>query len=90
MATLSNLRSRLPPTADLARAYGRHRPKVQRALTAGFVLYVIGTSYNAFMRPGTAGPSKRERQRRAGKEQEGRKERVQVGTYLFRDPIDDS
>lgn len=41
--------------AQLAAGYAKHRPHVQRALTAGFVLYVLSTTYNTvFARSGPA------------------------------------
>lgn len=41
--------------AQLTAAYARHRPLIQRGLTAAFVLYVLSTTYNGlFARAGAA------------------------------------
>ncbi|KAG8951257.1 hypothetical protein FRC04_006496 [Tulasnella sp. 424] len=62
MATLSTMRQNLPTLKELTAHYVRHRPQIQRLITTSFVLYVVGTSYNAFIRPGSAtGPSKSSR-----------------------------
>jgi ATP-binding cassette, subfamily D (ALD), peroxisomal long-chain fatty acid import protein len=44
--------------ARLAAAYARHRPFVQRGLTAAFIFYVLSTTYNGlFSQAGSSSPS---------------------------------
>ncbi len=45
MAIQSTLRPSQERVAQLVNAYAKHRPLVQRALTAGFIVYVITTTY---------------------------------------------
>ncbi|KAG8904525.1 hypothetical protein FRB99_001608 [Tulasnella sp. 403] len=54
---LSTLRQNLPTAAQLTQGYLKHRPVFQRVITASFILYVIGTSYNAFIRPSSSSSS---------------------------------
>ena len=48
MAIQSTLRPSQERVAQLVNAYAKHRPLVQRALTAGFVVYVISTTFRGF------------------------------------------
>lgn len=45
MTILSKLRPSDIRLANLAANYASHRPIIQRCLTSGFVLYVLGTTY---------------------------------------------
>ncbi|KAG8981044.1 hypothetical protein FRC05_003944 [Tulasnella sp. 425] len=83
MATLSTMRQNLPTLKELTAHYVRHRPQIQRLITTSFVLYVVGTSYNAFIRPGSAtGPSKSSR--RSKKDGvDGRPARVEVDAVFY-------
>ena len=47
MAVLSTLRPTRERLEQLAKLYGSHRPIIQRFLTAGFVLYVLSTTYRS-------------------------------------------
>lgn len=52
MATFSKLRPSDAILANLAASYATHRPLIQRGLTAGFVLYVLTSTYRGlFPRP---------------------------------------
>ncbi|KAG9047290.1 hypothetical protein FS837_002598 [Tulasnella sp. UAMH 9824] len=83
MATLSTMRQQLPSLKELTAHYVRHRPQIQRLITASFVLYVVGTSYNSFIRPGSAtGPSRSSR--RSKKDgADGRPARVEVDAVFY-------
>lgn len=83
MATLSTMRQQLPSLKELTAHYVRHRPQIQRLITASFVLYVVGTSYNSFIRPGSAtGPSRSSRRSKKGGV-EGRPARVEVDAVFY-------
>ena len=43
---LARLRPSNEQIAKITQGYARHRPLIQRGLTAGFVLYVLSTTYN--------------------------------------------
>lgn len=55
MAVLSTLRPSPERLASLIAAYSRHRPAIQRGLTASFVLYVFGTTITSFTSKPSAG-----------------------------------
>ncbi len=83
MEAVSNLRKQLPTAAQVSAAYGVHRPLVQRIIKTSFVLYVIGTSYNAFIRPSNASGGSPSRRSRKAK-QDGKPERVEVRPNFLR------
>ncbi|VDB93410.1 unnamed protein product [Peniophora sp. CBMAI 1063] len=57
MAVLSTLRPSPERLAALVSAYSRHRPAIQRGLTASFVLYVFGTTITSFTsKPSSGSP----------------------------------
>ncbi|KAG9017622.1 hypothetical protein FRB90_000492 [Tulasnella sp. 427] len=83
MATLSTMKQQLPTLKELTAHYVKHRPKIQRFITASFVLYVVGTSYNSFIRPGsTTGPSKSSRRSKKGGA-DGKPARVEVDAIFY-------
>ena len=52
---MARLRPSKEQISRLVGAYATHRPVIQRGLTAGFVLYVLSTTYNGlFGRAGSA------------------------------------
>lgn len=65
--------------AQLTAAYSRHRPRIQRALTAGFVLYVLSTTYTSlFARGGPPSRSSKGKGRAKGKDSEDSKKHPRV------------
>lgn len=54
MAVFSKLRPSDASLANFTATYATHRPLIQRCLTSGFVLYVLGTTYRGL----SARPSK--------------------------------
>ncbi|RDX56213.1 hypothetical protein OH76DRAFT_1337713 [Lentinus brumalis] len=79
MAIQSTLRPSQERVAQLVNAYAKHRPLVQRALTAGFIVYVITTTYRGLSaRPASS--------KRTGKGKEGEsasKPRVAVDAAFY-------
>ncbi|RPD81674.1 hypothetical protein L226DRAFT_451207 [Lentinus tigrinus ALCF2SS1-7] len=78
MAIQSTLRPSQERVAQLVNAYAKHRPLVQRALTAAFVVYVISTTFRGF----TAKPASK----RKGKGKDGEsssKPRVAVDALFY-------
>ena len=57
MAVLSTLRPSPERLSAFVSAYSRHRPAIQRGLTASFVLYVLGTTISSFTsKPSSGSP----------------------------------
>ena len=82
MAVQSTLRPSKERVAQLVAAYAKHRPLVQRALTASFVIYVISTTYKSLAArpPSTSSaPSKRKGK---GKEGDGAVKPARVAVSL--------
>lgn len=71
--------------ARVAAAYSTHRPIIQRALTAGFVLYALSTTYQSLF--SGSGPHKQSRSKakqKGGQEGDSKKsQRVAVGRLLL-------
>ena len=69
---MPNPLARLRPTKDqitkVAETYARHRPLVQRGLTAGFVLYVLTTTYSGVFGRATSANTARRKDKGKGKE----------------------
>lgn len=87
---MASAMTRLRPTKDqiaqLVGAYATHRPLIQRGLTAGFVLYVLSTTYNGLF--GRTGPpaSKRDKAKAKTNAEGGRTE---CGRGLYEDGEED-
>ncbi|KAL7423674.1 ATP-binding cassette long-chain fatty acid transporter pxa2 [Cryptotrichosporon argae] len=64
---------------ELLAAYTRHRPIVQRAFTAGFVLYCLGTAYRGVTGKGPKAGAGRDKKTR----RDGKKRAVSVDDPLF-------
>ncbi|RPD63264.1 hypothetical protein L227DRAFT_544100 [Lentinus tigrinus ALCF2SS1-6] len=78
MAIQSTLRPSQERVAQLVNAYAKHRPLVQRALTAAFVVYVISTTFRGF----TAKPASKRKGK--GKDAESSsKPRVAVDALFY-------
>ncbi|KAI0735491.1 ABC transporter transmembrane region 2-domain-containing protein [Earliella scabrosa] len=85
MPLQSTLRPSPERVAQLANAYARHRPLVQRALTVSFVIYVISSTYRGLSaRPASSAPSS---SKRKGKGKDGgggaSKPRVAVDALFY-------
>ncbi|KAH7927381.1 hypothetical protein BV22DRAFT_1031862 [Leucogyrophana mollusca] len=78
MAALSNIRPSDAKLAQFAQAYATHRPLIQRGLTAGFVLYVLTTTYR-----GLAGRPARKRDDKGKSGNDGKPTRVAVDAVFY-------
>ncbi|EGN95442.1 hypothetical protein SERLA73DRAFT_76546 [Serpula lacrymans var. lacrymans S7.3] len=88
MAILSKIRPSDARLAQFAKTYAQHRPIVQRSLTVGFVLYVLGSTYRGLSaRPASKGPSKGKGkgtvQGKDGKVESGKSTRVAVDAVFY-------
>ena len=86
MAVLSTLRLSKERLALLGSAYSSHRPAIQRVLNAGFILYSIGTTYQAFSaKPPSSGRKEKSKGRENPEtdDKPGKPPRVAVRTYLL-------
>lgn len=75
---LAQLKTRLQAILDV---YVKHRPHVQRALTAGFVAYCLGTTWMSLTGRGARGGT-RERGGGGGKKGKGKGKGVDGGCFL--------
>jgi ATP-binding cassette, subfamily D (ALD), peroxisomal long-chain fatty acid import protein len=85
MAVISTLRSTSlnEQFAKFAKVYTVHRPVVQRILTTGFVLYVLGTTYRGLAARPSISPSASRKGKGKETEKEGAKPpRVAVSFML--------
>lgn len=64
--------------AEFAKAYSNHRPLVQRGLTAGFVLYVLGTTYRGLSARPSSSSVRKGKGKGKGKDDSGKPPRVAV------------
>ena len=71
MAVQSTLRPSKERVAQLVAAYAKHRPLVQRGLTAGFVIYVISTTYKSLAARPPSASSASSKRKGKGKEGDG-------------------
>lgn len=77
------MRQQLPTLKQATATYAAHRPVVQRIITTTFILYVVGTSYNAFIRPGSSGNSSRGgRKSKSDAKKGGKAPRVEVSSSI--------
>lgn len=67
--------------AEFAKAYSKHRPLVQRGLTAGFILYVLGTTYRGLSAKPSSASSRKGKGK--GKDESGKPPRVAVRPTLL-------
>lgn len=67
--------------AEFAKAYLKHRPLVQRGLTAGFILYVLGTTYRGISAKPSSASSRKGKGK--GKDDSGKPPRVAVRPTLL-------
>jgi ATP-binding cassette subfamily D (ALD) long-chain fatty acid import protein len=82
MAIFSRLRPSDASLAHFATTYTTHRPLIQRFLTSGFVLYVLGTTYRGLSaRPSK--PSSGTQDSKKGKGRDGKTPRVAVGSTIL-------
>lgn len=59
--------------SQLAASYSKHRPHIQRALTVGFVLYVLGNTYNSLFARGSAPARSKGKGKVKGEDSDGKK-----------------
>ena len=72
MAIQSTLRPSKERVAQLVDTYARHRPLVQRTLTAAFAFYVVSSTYRSLSaRPPSSSSSSSSRRKGKGKDGEG-------------------
>ncbi|KAI0823032.1 adrenoleukodystrophy protein [Trametes gibbosa] len=84
MAAQSKLMPTKEQIAQLASAYSRHRPLVQRGLTVSFVFYVVISTYRSFSARPAASPSASSKRKGKGKETENSsKPRVAVDAVFY-------
>ncbi|KAI0724232.1 ABC transporter transmembrane region 2-domain-containing protein [Cerioporus squamosus] len=81
MAIQSTLRPSQERIAQLVNAYAQHRPLVQRALTAGFVVYVISTTFRGLSARPAASSLKRKGKGKDG--ESSSKPRVAVDATFY-------
>ncbi|KIP06954.1 hypothetical protein PHLGIDRAFT_127965 [Phlebiopsis gigantea 11061_1 CR5-6] len=81
----AQLRPQQQHIARIATTYATHRPIIQRALTTGFVLYVLSTTYQSlFSRPGVRSPSRGNGRVRAEQNPDGKRPaRVAVDAVFY-------
>jgi ATP-binding cassette, subfamily D (ALD), peroxisomal long-chain fatty acid import protein len=79
MAVLSTLRPQLiEHLAQFTKAYAANRPLIQRCLTTGFVLYVLGNTYRGLSARPNGGANSKRVGKGKGKETDGKAPRVAV------------
>ncbi|EKM60803.1 uncharacterized protein PHACADRAFT_246954 [Phanerochaete carnosa HHB-10118-sp] len=80
----ANLRPSQQQIAKAAAAYGRHRPLVQKALTAGFVVYVLSaTHHSLFSRAGPPQPRGKGKGKARAEEDGKKPPRVAVDAIFY-------
>ncbi|TFY64759.1 hypothetical protein EVG20_g5840 [Dentipellis fragilis] len=85
MPSLAALKPDPAQIARLAATYSNHRPVIQRGLTAGFVLYVLGTTYRGLSaRPSKPSSSRKGKGKADGKGGEtGKPPKVAVDAVFY-------
>ena len=82
MAVQSTLRPSKERVAQLVAAYAKHRPLVQRGLTASFVIYVISTTYKSLAARPQSTSSVSSKRKGKGKEGDGASKPARVAVRL--------